>query len=133
MSQDNVELVRKVFDAHAAGGIEAVLPFYASDVRMYPGPEWVEDPVYHGHDGVRTLDAEFVENFDDWGWEVHDLRDAGDRIVALVEMKGTIKHSDVPIRFAQGIVAADFRGDTVGELRFFNSWREALGAAGVAD
>jgi ketosteroid isomerase-like protein len=130
MSQEHVELVRTVFAAHSAGGIDAVLPFYASDIRMYPGREWIEEPVYHGHDGVRTLDALFVENFEDWGWEVHDIRDAGDRVVALVEMKGAIKHSGVPVRMTQGMVAADFRGDTVGEVRFFNSWQEALQAAG---
>jgi hypothetical protein len=36
-------------------------------------------------------------------------------------MKGAIKHSGVPVRMTQGMVAADFREDTVGEVRFFNS------------
>jgi ketosteroid isomerase-like protein len=133
MSRENAELVRRLFEAHHAGGIDAVLPFYPSDVRMSPGREWVEEPVYHGHEGVRRLDGLFAENFDDWGWVVHEIRDAGDQVVALVEMTGRIKDSDAPVHMVQGIVASDFRAGTVADLRFFNSWQEALEAAGLEE
>ncbi|HEY4428051.1 MAG TPA: nuclear transport factor 2 family protein [Solirubrobacteraceae bacterium] len=133
MSQENVELARKLFEAHRAGGIDAVLPFYPSDVRMSPGRNWVEEPVYHGHEGVRTLNGLFAENFDDWGWVVHEIRDAGDQVVALVEMTGRIKGSGVPVSTRQGIVASDFRAGTVADLRFFDSWEEALEAVGLEE
>jgi ketosteroid isomerase-like protein len=131
MSQENVELTRKLFAAHRAEGIDAVLPFYSSDVRMSPGQNWMEEPVYHGHEGVRTLDGLFAQNFDDWGWVVREIRDAGDQVVALVEMTGRIKGSGVPISMRQGMVASDFRGGTVADVRFFDSWHEALKAAGL--
>jgi ketosteroid isomerase-like protein len=128
MSEEHVELVRGLFEAHRTGGIEAVLPSYPNDVVVLPGPEWIEDAVYHGHDGMRKLEASFADNFDAWGWEVHEIRDLGDRVVALVEMTGRIKGSGVAIRAPQGIVLSDFRGDQVGEVRFFGTWQEALKA-----
>ena len=133
MSQDNVELVQRAFDAFSVGGVEAALPFYSRDVVMYSVPEWPEDPLYRGHDGARKLTGAWTDNFDEWGWEVHELRDVGTGVVALVEMTGGIKDSGVPIRQPVGIVCSDFRDGTVGEFRFFLTWQAALEAVGLAE
>jgi ketosteroid isomerase-like protein len=133
MAQEHVELVRKLFEAHNLGGVEATLPLLPSDVRMYTAPEFIEDPLYRGHDGVRKVDALFADNFDEWGWELLEVRDAGDRAVAFLEMKGRIKDSGVPIRMTLVMVASDFRGGTVGELRFFGSLQDANEAVGLAE
>jgi ketosteroid isomerase-like protein len=133
MSQENVELMRKSFEAFSVGGVEALLPFCAPDVVWYSAAEWVEDPVYRGHDGVRKLTAAFTDNFDDWGWEVHEIRDVGTQVVTLVEMIGRIKDSGVPIRQPFGLVSSDFRDDTCGETRFFTTWQQALEAAGLRE
>jgi ketosteroid isomerase-like protein len=85
---ENVEIVRRSFEAYASGGIEATLPFYAPDFVWDPGPEWVEDSSYTGHDGVRRLDEIFRENFEDYSLELHDVRAVGARVVALYEAVG---------------------------------------------
>jgi hypothetical protein len=77
MSDENVEIVRRSFEAYASGGIEATLPFYAPDFVWDPGPEWVEDTIYRGHDGVRRLDAILLENFDGYSLELHEIRAVG--------------------------------------------------------
>jgi ketosteroid isomerase-like protein len=133
MSQENVESVRKGFEAFNAGGIEAFLPLCPPGLVWYPVAEWVEDPVYRGHDGARKLAASFTENFDDWAWEVHEIRDAGDRVLVLTEMTGRIKDSGVPIRQQIGIVNSDFRDGMAHEARFFLSSQDALKAAGLAE
>jgi len=83
MSHEDVELVRSAIETLNAGGIEAVLPFYPPDVVMYAIAEWVEDPVYRGHDGVRRLTAAWTENFDDFTWEIHEIRDVQGRSWSL--------------------------------------------------
>jgi ketosteroid isomerase-like protein len=132
MSQEHVELLRKSFEAFNVGGIEALLPFCPPDVVWYSVAEWLEDPVYRGHDGARKLVGAFTDNFDDWGWEVHEIRDVGSRVVAHVEMTGRIKDSGVPIRQTMGLVSADFRDGTIGEARFFITWQQALESVGLA-
>jgi hypothetical protein len=65
--------------------------FYAPDVVFYFDPEWLEDAVYRGHDGMRKSEAIWVDNFDDVAWEVHEMRDLGDRVLVLAEMTGRVK------------------------------------------
>jgi len=133
MSHENVEVVRKSFEAHSAGGIEAALAFYAPDLVWDAGPEWVEDRIYRGHDGARRLDAVFIESFDAYGLAVHEIRAVGERVLALYEATGRIKDSGLPIRQPIGIVLSDFHDSMIGEVRSFFSWREALEAVALAD
>jgi ketosteroid isomerase-like protein len=133
MSQENVEIVRRAFDAFSVGGIEALLPFYPPDVVWYSVAEWLEDPIYRGHDGTRRLTATWTDNFDDWAWEVHEIRAVGTRVVALAEMTGRTKDSGVPIHQPIGIVSSDFRDGMIGQVRFFTSWPEALKAVALAE
>ncbi len=133
MSEENVEIVRKAFGALNTGGVEGVLSFFASDVIFYPFPEWVEADEYRGHDGVRKVFAVWTENFDEFAIEVHELRDAGDRVVALYEQSGLTKDSGVPVRQRVGGVFWDFRRGEIGQASYFLSWDEALEAAELSE
>jgi ketosteroid isomerase-like protein len=133
MSQENVEVVRKSIEAFNARGIEALLHFHASDVVWYSLAEWVEDPVYRGHDGARKLSATFTDNFADFDWELHDVHDAGSRVVGLVEMTGRSKDSGIQTRQQMGVVYADFRDGMIGEVRYFSTWQQALKAVGLEE
>jgi ketosteroid isomerase-like protein len=123
MSQENVEIVRKGFEAFAARGVEGLMEnFAAADGVWYTAPEFVEASEYRGHDGLRSMVSVFTDNFDDWSLDVVELRDAGDSVVALIEHGGKIKGTDVPIRQPMGIVYSDFReGGQVGEARTFQT------------
>lgn len=92
---------------------------------------WLERSAYRGHDGMRTLAAAFSDNFDGWGYDVHELHDADARVVALVYMSGRIKNSGRSISPPLRLVVSDFRDGTFGEVRVFASWREALKAVGL--
>ncbi|HWW90801.1 MAG TPA: nuclear transport factor 2 family protein [Solirubrobacteraceae bacterium] len=133
MSQANVELVRDAFQAFATEGIEAALSFFSPDFVWYPTDRWLDASAYRGHDGLRTLDAEFAANFEGYGYEVQDLRDAEDRVVALVYMSGRIKNSGQSVSQPLGLVVEDFHDRTLGQVRAFPSWREALKAVGLAE
>src|SRR5437899_11725868 len=135
MSRDNVELVRRCIEALNAGGVEAALSLhvYAEDVLIYPTSEWPDDDVYRGHSGLRRLYQAWTDNFDEFRWEVQEVRDAGDQVVSLLEMRGRLKDSGIPICEAWGVVNSDFRDGCFGEVRFFRSQRQALEAVGLAE
>jgi ketosteroid isomerase-like protein len=133
MSQENVELVRRSFEAYFNGGIEATLPFYAPDFVWDPGPEWFEEPVYRGHDGIRRLDAIFFDNFDEYDLELHDVRAAGARVVALYEAVGRIKGSRSIIRQPIGIVVDEIRDGKIAAIRSYFTWPRALKAVGLEE
>jgi ketosteroid isomerase-like protein len=129
VSEENVELVRRVVAAWSDGGVEAILPFLPEDVVWYPFPEWIEDTEYHGHDGVRRVTSVWTDNFDEYAIGVNEIRDLGDRILMLGEQSGRLKGSGAPIRQEMGWVVSDFRDGMAGVARFFLSWREAIDSA----
>jgi ketosteroid isomerase-like protein len=134
MSEENVEIVRKAFEVLAARGVEAAVDeFAAPDGVWYTAPEWVEGSEYHGHDGLRFLFSVFTDTFDDWTIDVVELRDAGGSVVALIEHGGKIKGTDDPVKQPMGNVYSDFRQGQIGKAQFFQTWREALEAAGLSE
>ena len=133
MSQENVEIVRRAYEAFAAGGVEAVVASFAPDAVVYSYPEWAGPSEYRGHDGLRTLLAEWIENFDGFELEVCEVREVGPRVLVLGETVGRIRGSGVPIRQPIGTVWSGFRGGQIGEGRNFLTWREALEAVGLRE
>jgi ketosteroid isomerase-like protein len=133
MASANVQLVSRGWKAVNAGGIEAVLPFFAEDVLIYPTSEWPDGQVYRDHDGFRRLYHAWVDHFEDWTWEVQEIRDAGDQVVSLVEMRGRLRDAGTPICEAWGVIYSDFCDGRIGKARWFRSQRQALEAAGLAD
>ena len=135
MSEENVELTRRIIRAFQAGGLDAAtLSHWAPDVVWYPIPEWIETPAYRGHEGVREFMAVWFDNFDEYRIGGDDFRDAGEAVGFLGVQSARMTGTAVPIRQPFGMVFSDFRDDgTSGEARFFLSWKEALEAAGLPE
>src|SRR5436190_18839774 len=89
MSQENVEIVRGIYEAVARR--DGVTPFevYSEDIvwdisnsaRAALNPK----PIYHGHEGVREAWRDGVSAFREVDLEVEDLVDAGDRVLASIQ------------------------------------------------
>ena len=133
MSEENVEIAKRLNDKFAAGGIEAALTSFADDVVAYPFPEWIEQSEYRGHDGLRALIAVWTDNFDEFELHAHEVREVGDSVLILGETAGRIKDSGVPIRQPVGIVYSDFRDGRIGKSRNFLTWAQALNAVGLSE
>ena len=133
MSQENVEITLEAIEAYNAEGIEALLPFYSPDIVVYAPAEWLEASEYRGHAGVRKLVGNFTNIFDDWAWTVQEVRDPGSQVVFRAEMTGRIEGSGVPVSQMVSTVASGFRDGTIGEVRFFGTWQEALEAVGLSE
>jgi ketosteroid isomerase-like protein len=131
MSHQNVTVVRDAFRTFNTQGIDAALSFFGHRLAWYTTDRWVDDSAYRGHNGMRRLTAAFTENFDDLRFEVRDIRDAQDRVVALIHMTGRIKGSESPISQPVGLVVSDFRSGRFEEVRAYATWQEALKAVGL--
>ena len=132
MSAENVESVRKVWRAWSIGGIDRLVELVPADFVAYAIPDWVGESKQVGPDGLRAMLAEWHEAFTDYELELAEVRDAGDRVVALIDQRGVTKEAGVAISHRIGAVYSDFRGDgLIGEMRFFPNWAEALEAAGL--
>ena len=113
--------------------MDAALPFFTADTILYSIPEWPDDSEYHGHDGLRRLDRQWRDSFDDFDFEAQELHDAGDTVVSLHALTGRTKGSGIPMTMQIGTVVTGFADGRIGVQRLFPSWDSALEAAGLAE
>jgi ketosteroid isomerase-like protein len=124
MSEENVEVVRRIYEAWAAG--TSAREFIAEDVE-YVNPSYAVEP------GVRQGRASFArirDAYDDVEVRPHRFVEAGDDVVVLATITGTSRDAGVPIRREQGYIWTVRDGVAV-RFRWFNSADEALDVAGV--
>jgi len=85
MSQANVEIVRGLLEGFQRRDHERAFDFYDPDIvweDYSPASDLLG--VYHGHEGVRTYWRQWLSAWRDLQFEVQDVRDAGDDVVALI-------------------------------------------------
>jgi ketosteroid isomerase-like protein len=140
MSQENVEVVRRVFESFQAGlargdpsaffDLETVPDDY--EIVIAPGVA-IERLVYRGREGWDEFFRSWTEDFDDWSFRVERLIDAGDdRVVAHTPQSAVGKRSGVPVEWNFGQVFEFEKGRLV-RVRFYLSYAEALEAAGLRE
>ena len=132
MSQANVETSANAVAALNRDGVEGFLAYCDPDVEWITPPDWPEEPVFNGHDGVRQALARFDEQLDDFHVEMERIVDVDEaRVVALLHQSGRIKGSSHTLREPLG-VTIELRDGKATRLQIYFSWHEALAAAGVA-
>jgi ketosteroid isomerase-like protein len=126
MEPDNVELVRRLWDAFERGGIDAVLAIADPDVEWQPYGGG--GTVYRGHDGLR----QYME----WRAGRHEEADA--RLYsAFAKGDCVVARGEVRIRGPQGMVTMqpgwlyEFRDGKLICFRGFATQEAALRAAGM--
>jgi ketosteroid isomerase-like protein len=93
---------------------------------------WPEQQTYDGIGGAMKFLADWAGFWDDWQLEVEDLRDAGDKVVAIVRQRGRSKATGLPVdmHFAQ---VWTFRDGKQLRMEMYATPEEALRAAGLAE
>jgi ketosteroid isomerase-like protein len=82
MSSQDVEFVRRGFEALSQGGVEALLPFIHPEFEVTTPPQFAAEPdTYRGHEGVRRYFDSFYDAMDEVRFEPSDFRDAQGRVI----------------------------------------------------
>jgi ketosteroid isomerase-like protein len=130
MSQENVELAKRMNEAGQRGDIEAVIQFVAEDVVAVDFGDRLDTPnVFHGRKALsdnyeQTADvlAGLVREIDEWV-------DAGDWVIAVGRWVGRGQSSGVPVEGPRVTNAARWReGKIVEYLLNLESKEAALEA-----
>src|SRR5437764_14350651 len=136
MSQENVELVRKVYDAAARRDDVTAFEFYAEDIvwdisnsgRAAMGVE----PVYEGHEGVRQYWREVLSVFGEVDFEVEEMVDAGDQVLAVIREREVGRASGAPVESTHFALWTVADGKVI-RLQIFDDRQQGLEAAGLPD
>jgi ketosteroid isomerase-like protein len=130
VASENVEIVKRGFEAFDRGGVEALLEFVHEDFEATTPPGLASEPdTYVGHDGVRRYFDYFYEAMDDIRWESHSFQEVGDKVV--VEFTLYARGKTTGLEFGQPAVQVWTLRDGKGVgLELYPTLEEALAAAG---
>jgi ketosteroid isomerase-like protein len=131
MSQANVDLTRRAFQAFHDRDLDALLATLDEDVEAYPILAGMEGG-YRGHHGVRRWWAGLLGAFPDFRAEIVELRDLGDLTIAVLRLRGHGAESATPLDIAAWHVS-EFREGKCTGWRVYVREREALEAVALRD
>jgi uncharacterized protein len=132
MSEENVAVVRRAFDAYTRGDIDGVLRLCADNI-LITQPQEVPGvaPQQRGHQGVLEAFGIWPEQWDDFRVEIKQvLADPGDSVVVTTRQIGRGKQSGVEVEAEFTFVFA-IRDKQIAEWRIFVHESEGLAAAGL--
>jgi ketosteroid isomerase-like protein len=131
MSQENVELVYRAFDAINRRDIDAHLALMDENVVGVPRAGLMEG-TFRGHEGIRDWWESLFGVFPDFAIEVVDVRDLGDLTIAALHVRGRGAGSDIPSDDNVWSVAR-LRGGKCVWWGNFDTQAEALEAVGLPE
>jgi ketosteroid isomerase-like protein len=132
MSQENVEIIRRAYEAFNRGDLDGVAADVAPDAEyLASGAIPGAGGVYRGPEGIKQFISWLREAFDEARVEVH-LTDAGDRVLVSVTNRGRGKQSGAETSWTVWQLWT-FRDDKMVRGQGFTSREEALEAAGLSE
>jgi ketosteroid isomerase-like protein len=135
MSQENAEAFKRGLDAGNRGDIETLLEVLVPDVAWHSALHSLlggEATVYRGHDGVREMLRDLYGAFGEIHFEISEIRDLGDRLVAIGRSRARGKASGADVKSPIGFVATFKNGKAI-SIRNYLDPKEALEAVGLRE
>src|SRR5436189_4661080 len=93
MSQENVEIARAAFAAWNAGDrdMDAVFAHFHPELVYHPRADEPDPSPHVGRDAYETLIYGFVDSFSEVTFEVLELIDAGDHVIASTVLHAVLR------------------------------------------
>jgi ketosteroid isomerase-like protein len=136
MSRENVELVRRVYDAAARRDGATVFAAYDPevewDVSRSPMARLVGGGVYRGRDGLRSFFRAYHEAWGHIDYRCEELIDAGDDVISVDVERASGKASGAEVEMTQYAVWT-IRGGKLVRVVWFPTREQALEAVGLRE
>jgi ketosteroid isomerase-like protein len=129
MSQGNVEVVRRSYEAYGRGDMESALAALDPEIVIYDH-DIPDSGEYRGLDGVLRWQADWEASWASWRWEAEELIDVGNRVVAVLRVHAKGRGSGADVERLDGAVWTLRDGKGV-RLDYYGSKADALEAVGL--
>ncbi len=138
MTQTNVEIVRRVFDAAGRRDAATVFALYDPEVEFDSTrsalPNLVAGGrVYRGHEDLQRFFRERSEHMENIEDAYEELIDAGEQVVSVVTTRARGRASGVEVVSPRYAAVWTIRGGKIVRVAWFPNRAEALEAAGVRE
>ena len=134
-SQDNVEALKRILEAGSRGDFDTMIELLDPAVEWHSailGPMRGQTSVVRGQGGVPTMFQDFYDAFSESGVELSEVRDLGDRVVAIgcIRTRGKVSGAETEAPWS---CVADFKDGRAIRVRTYLEPEAALAAAGLRD
>ena len=130
MSRENLEIVRRIYEAANRGDLDTANSYIHPEIEFHTYAQSPEAGVYRGKEAVRKYNEHLFEQFESIRFDVDELVDAGDRVVAMTTQHAVPKggRQEMNVHVAEVWVVRD---GLLAERRSYSTRAEALDAAGI--
>ncbi len=130
MSQENVEVVRAVFEAWNAGDMDAYRELYDPDAIMRMAENWPEPGPYFGREAIMREFEQLRQAWDaDAAEPISDFIDVGDRVAVRHIWRGAGHGPEAAVELT-GVWTV--RKGRILAAEYFRDYAEALEALGLS-
>jgi len=127
MSQENVEIVRSMYDAFHAGDANGALMHFAADVLVDTGSARPDLSVGRGREYLASVVTGWAATWEGWRDEVAEMRDLGGEVLVLSVQRGRGRGSGVEVEARYAILYGVADGAIV-RVRMYGTVTEAIEA-----
>jgi ketosteroid isomerase-like protein len=137
MSRENVEVVRRIFEAAARRDVEAVLSLYDPEIEFdntrAPHGGLMTRGVFRGHGGLRAFYSEYMEAWESVTEDLEELIDAGEHVISIqtTRARGRASGAEVETPHMPGVWTV--RDGKVIHVAWLATRQEAFEAAGLQE
>jgi ketosteroid isomerase-like protein len=132
MSQERVEIVRTAYEAMNNRAFERMSEFLHPEVEFDLSRNVLNPDVYRGYEGVERLVGAIEDVWSDFRFEIQELIDAGDQVVAGITISGRGRGSGVVTEMGVFNVVTLRDGKVLRVVGGYRERADALEAAGLA-
>jgi ketosteroid isomerase-like protein len=134
MSRENVEIVRRQFEAFERGGLDAAAEYWHPEIEWRAVEGAVDDVgVFRGRDAMRRYYADWADMIDGIHNEIEEIvYDSGETLVVVLRNSGRGRGSNIPI-YGRYTVVYTIRDGLIVRGREYATREQGLEAAGLSE
>jgi len=132
MSQENVEIVRRYYEAWNAGGLDDARAFWSDEIEWQDAPQMLDGGTCRGAEAVVAHFRDLDEVLGTMKVQVERLVPTGDEVLVLLNVHLDAPRGGLPL---DGPIFETVRveGGKISRIRLFVDEREALEAVGLSE
>jgi uncharacterized protein len=132
MSQGNVEIVRRFYDAWSRDEFPGPLEFMDSEIEYVNPAGAIEPGTRRGVDAFTRAGEKILESWEFWRAQGEAFKSAGDQVAVVVRYRARGRGSGVDLEGRESALWT-FRDGKVVRYEWFHEPTEALEAAGLSE
>ena len=132
MSQENVALAHRTYEAFNRRDLDEVLRVFDPEVEVHDPPEMPDSAVHRGHEAVMRDWQRTFDSFEEFSIEIEECRDLGNELLVFLRYRGRGLGSGVTVD-AQVAHIGTVKDGKLLRLRQFLDRQQALEAVGLRE